>query len=56
VTEDMTVTGTGDLTLDVDQVSDLAGDKSITVQSGGKIKLTGGQVTVVAGTLYRLLT
>ena len=57
LTEDMTVTATGDLTLDVAKVSDLAGGKIITVQPGGKIKLTAGrQITVVAGTRYKLKT
>lgn len=57
LTQDMTVTATGELTLAVAEVGNLAGGKTITVQPGGKIKLTAGrQVTVLAGTLYKLLT
>jgi len=57
LTEDMSVTATGDLTLDVAEVGNLAGGKVITVQPGGKIKLTAGQqITVQAETLYELQT
>jgi hypothetical protein len=55
LTEDMTVEATGELTLNVTTVDDLAGGKVITVKPGGKIKLQGGHVvTVLAGTLYKL--
>jgi hypothetical protein len=57
LTQDMSVTATGDLTLNVAEVGNLAGGKIITVQPGGKIKLTSGrQATVLAGSLYKLLT
>jgi photosystem II stability/assembly factor-like uncharacterized protein len=55
--EDMLVTATGELTLDVTEVGNLAGGKIITVQPNGKIKLTAGrQITVLSGTLYKLKT
>lgn len=58
VEEDAVVESGGELTLNVSKVSDLIGEgKSITIKSGGKIKLTGGRtITVLADTQYRLLT
>ena len=55
LSQDMTVTATGELTLDIPDVASLRGGKVITVQPEGKIKLTNGrQITVLAGTLYKL--
>jgi hypothetical protein len=55
LTQDMTVTAAGDLTLDVAELDNLVGTNTIHVQAGGKIKLTGGQqITVASGTLYDL--
>jgi hypothetical protein len=57
LTENMTVEATGDLTLNVTQVSDLAGGKIIEVKPGGKIHLTGGLTnTVISGHKYMLKT
>jgi len=53
----MTVEATGDLSLNVPKVSDLAGDKLIEVKPGGKLKVGAGtQITVREGTKYKLHT
>lgn len=50
---DTAVTSTGDVTLDITDVSNIMGSGTITVQAGGKLKLTSGyQITVLPDTLY----
>ena len=57
LTQDMTVEATGDLSLNVPKVSDLAGDKLIEVKPGGKLKVGAGtKITVREGTKYKLHT
>jgi hypothetical protein len=50
---DINVTSTGDLTLGIDEVTDVKGGKDIKVTAGGKLKLEAGrQIVVEAGTKY----
>ena len=53
----MLVTPTGDLTLSIAKLGDLAGGKLIIVEPLGKIRTTTGRVnTVVPGSKYKLKT
>ena len=57
LTQNMTVEATGDLTLNVPKVADLAGGKTIEVKPGGKLKVGGGRkITISEGTKYKLPT
>ena len=57
LTQDMAVEATGDLTLNVPKITDLAGDKIIEVKPGGKLKVGAGtKITVSEGTKYKLHT
>jgi len=58
LTQDVEVTATGELTLDVTKVGDVRGTgRKINVAVGGKIKLAHGkEVTVLPGTKYTLHT
>ena len=55
LSQDMSVSSSGDLTLQIATLSNLTGGKAITVAAGGKIKLTSGnQAIVKSGTIYKI--